>query len=134
MSFFSNSTDNTEIVKNVYDFFAKGEIPQVLEFFDKDIIWTDMEGFPTGGTYVGAGAILNGVFIKLGTEWNNFQANPDEYLKSEDRVTVLGHYQGTYKATGKSMKVPFAHVWSLREGKIVKFLQYTDTLLVSKVL
>lgn len=122
------------MVKSVYDLFAKGEIPAILELFDKDVIWTEMEGFPYGGTYVGAGAILNGVFLRLGTEWNNFQAIPDEFLESDDRVVVLGHYQGTYKTTGKGMRVPFAHVWTLRDGKIVKFVQYTDTLLVSKVL
>lgn len=127
-------TSNVDIVRNVYDAFAKGDVPTVLEAFDKDIIWTDMEGFPTGGTYVGAGAILNGVFLPLGTEWSNFQAKPEEFLESGDRVVSLGHYEGTYKATNKGMRVPFAHVWTVRDGKIVKFVQYTDTLLVSKVL
>lgn len=134
MALFGNKTTNSDIIKNIYDLFAKGEVPAILELFDKDVIWTDMEGFPTGGTYVGAGAILNGVFMRLGTEWNNFQAVPDEFLESADRVVVLGHYQGTYKTTGRGMSVPFAHVWTLREDKVVKFVQYTDTLLVSKVL
>lgn len=132
MAFFSNS--NVDIVKGAYEAFGRGDVPAVLEALDKDVIWTDMEGFPTGGTYVGAGAILNGVFLPLGTEWNSFQANPDEFLESGDRVVALGHYEGTYKATGKGMRVPFAHVWTLRDGKVVKFVQYTDTLLVSKVL
>jgi ketosteroid isomerase-like protein len=134
MALFGNKTTNADIIKNVYELFARGEIPALLETFDKDIIWTEMEGFPYGGTYVGAGAILNGVFMRLGSEWNNFQANPEEFLASEDRVVVLGHYRGTYKATGRGINVPFAHVWTLREDKIVKFVQYTDTLLVSKVL
>lgn len=132
MAFFSDG--NADIVKGIYEAFGRGDVPAVLEALDKDVIWTDMEGFPTGGTYVGAGAILNGVFLPLGTEWNSFQANADEFLESGDRVIALGHYQGTYKATGKGMRVPFAHVWTLRDGKIVKFVQYTDTLLVSKVL
>ena len=132
MAFFSNS--NVDIVKGAYEAFGRGDVPAVLEALDKDVIWTDMEGFPTGGTYVGAGAILNGVFLPLGTEWNSFQANPDEFLESGDRVVALGHYEGTYKATGKGMRVPFAHIWTLRDGKVVKFVQYTDTLLVSKVL
>lgn len=132
MAFFSNS--NVDIVRGAYEAFGRGDVPAVLETLDKDVIWTDMEGFPTGGTYVGAGAILNGVFLPLGTEWNSFQANPDEFLESGDRVVALGHYEGTYKTTSKGMRVPFAHVWTLRNGKVVKFVQYTDTLLVSKVL
>lgn len=132
MAFFSNN--NVDIVRGAYEAFGRGDVPAVLEVLDKDVIWTDMEGFPTGGTYVGAGAILNGVFLPLGTEWNKFQANPDEFLESGDHVVALGHYEGTYKTTGKGMRVPFAHVWTLRDGKVVKFVQYTDTLLVSKVL
>lgn len=31
------------------------------------------------------------------------------------------------KATGKSFKAPFAHVWKLEGGKAVSFQQYTDT-------
>jgi ketosteroid isomerase-like protein len=32
------------------------------------------------------------------------------------------------------MRVPFAHVWTLRDGKVVKFVQYTDTLKVAEAL
>ena len=59
---------------------------------------------------------------------------PDEFLDAGDNIVALGHYSGKYKESGKSMKVPFAHVWTLRDGKIVKFVQYTDTLKVSEAL
>ena len=36
-------------------------------------------------------------------------------------------YGGTYKATGKSFKAPFAHVWKFENGKAISFQQYTDT-------
>lgn len=134
MALFSKTVDNVDIIKGAYDAFAKGDIPAVLDVLDKDVIWTEMEGFPYGGVYVGPERVLNGVFMRLGTEWNGFQAKPDEFLQSDDRVVALGHYEGTYKTTGKGMRVPFAHVWTLRDGKVVKFVQYTDTHLVSKVL
>jgi len=123
-----------EIVEIVYQPLAKDEAPVFLENFDENIEWTEAEGFPYGGTYTGASAILENVFVKLATEWENFAAVPDEFLDAGDKVVVLGTYSGRYNATGKSMKVPFAHVWTLRDGKIVKFVQYTDTLKVSEVL
>lgn len=134
MALFTKTVDNVDIIKGAYDAFAKGDIPAVLDALDKDVIWTEMEGFPYGGVYVGPERVLNGVFMRLGSEWNNFQAKPDEFLMSGDRVVVLGNYEGTYKTSGRGMSVPFAHIWTLRDGKIVKFVQYTDTLLVSKVL
>ena len=125
---------NKQIIENVYQSFATGDIPGLLGTFDENIEWTEAEGFPYGGTYTGANAILENVFMKLGTEWENFAAVPDEFLDAGDNIVALGNYSGKYNATGKSMNVPFAHVWTLRDGKIVKFVQYTDTLKVSEAL
>ncbi len=126
--------DNKQIIENSYQSFATGDIPGLLGTFDENIEWTEAEGFPHGGTYVGADAIVENVFMTLGSEWEGFSAVPDEILDAGERIVALGHYSGKYHATGKSMKVPFAHVWTLRGGKIVKFVQYTDTLKVSEAL
>ncbi len=126
--------NNVNLIKNLYQAFAAGDIPAVLQSFDENIEWTEAEGFPYGGTYRGGEAILDNVFMKLATEWNDFKAEPDEFLDAGERIVALGNYSGSYKATVKSMNVPFAHVWTLRDGKIVKFVQYTDTLKVSEAL
>ena len=126
--------NNKEIIANAYQSFADGDMPAVLGVFDENIEWTEAEGFPYGGIYTGANAIVENIFMKLATEWENFTVVPDEFLDAGEHIVALGNYSGTYKATGKSMKVPFAHVWTLRDGKIVKFVQYTDTLKVSEVL
>ena len=125
---------NLNAVQGVYDAFAKGDIPSVLGFLSHDIDWTEAEGFPYGGTYIGPNAVLEGVFMRLGTEWEGFAAVPDEFIDGGDTVVVLGRYIGTYKATGKSFQANFAHVWQVREGKAVRFVQYTDTLLVQRAL
>lgn len=125
---------NLETIKNLYQAFAQGDIPGVLGAFAADIEWTEAEGFPYGGTYIGANAILENVFMKLGGEWEGFSAVPNEFLDAGANVVALGTYGGKYRQTGKSMSVPFAHVWTLSDGKIVKFVQYTDTLKVSEVL
>jgi len=67
------------------------------------------------------------VFMKLGGEWNGYAAVPGEFVAEGDTVVALGEYSGTYKATGKSFRAPFAHVWKFRDGKAVSFWQHTDT-------
>lgn len=123
-----------DAVHGVYDAFAKGDIPAVLGFLAPDIEWTEAEGFPYGGTYKGPNAVLEGVFMRLGTEWDGYSAVPDEFIDAGDTVVVLGKYSGKYKATGKSFQANFAHVWNVREGKAFKFRQYTDTLKVQEAL
>ncbi len=126
--------NNVELMKSLYQAFATGDIPGLLQSFDENIEWTEAEGFPYGGTYRGANAIVENVFMKLGSEWEKFSAVPNEFLDAGDNIVALGNYSGKYIQTGKSMNVPFAHVWTFRGGKIVKFVQYTDTLKVSEAL
>lgn len=128
------SNQNVDGVRGVYQAFAKGDVPGVLGFLWPDIEWTEAEGFPYGGTYKGPNAVLEGVFMRLGTEWDAYSAIPDEFIDAGDTVVALGKYSGTYKATGKSFQANFAHVWSLRDGKAVKFVQYTDTRKVHEAL
>lgn len=125
---------NVETLKQGYDFFAKGDIPAVLNLFDPKIEWTEAAGFPYAGTFVGHEAVVNNVFMKLGTEWDGFSVKPKEFIDGGDRVVALGKYSGTNKATGKSFEADFAHFWTMRDGIAVKFYQYADTALVQEAL
>jgi len=127
-------SNNLQILQTCYGAFAKGDIPTVLSAFDSKIEWTEAEGSPYGGTFVGPDQVKEQVFMKLGTEWDGYTAVPTEYIDSGDKVVVLGKYSGTYKATGASFEADFAHVWTMKDGKAVRFVQYTDTVLVQKAL
>ena len=125
---------NLKSVKKVYEAFANGDIFTVLGTLSPDIAWTEAEGFPYGGTYNSPKAVLEGVFMRLGSEWEGFAAVPDEFIDAGDTVVVLGKYSGKYKATGKSFEANFAHVWKMQDGKATQFIQYVDTLLVHRAL
>lgn len=99
-----------------------------------DAAWTEAEGFPYAGTYVGPEAIGAGVFRRLATEWIGYRADVHTYLEDGDRVAAFGVYSGTYKATGKSMRATFAHLYQMSDGKIVTMTQYVDTLMVQQAL
>jgi uncharacterized protein len=130
----SNSSSNLDLIRGAYEAFGRGDVPAVLGVMDENIVWYEQEGFPYGGTYHGPEAVLHNVFMKLGTDWQDYQAVPDEYVVGDDAVVALGHYSGIYKKTGKSMRVPMSHVWKFRDGKAYEFRQYTDTALVQRAL
>jgi ketosteroid isomerase-like protein len=125
---------NLKAIKAVYEAFASGDIFTVLGALSADIAWTEAEGYPYGGTYHGPKAVLEGVFMRLGSEWEGYAAVPDEFIDAGDTIVVLGKYSGKYKATGKSFQANFAHVWKMQDGKAVQFTQYVDTLLVHRAL
>ena len=101
---------NLESVQGLYAAFAKGDVPAVLGFLEANIAWTEAEGFPYGGTYNGPNAVLEGVFMRLGSEWDGFAAVPDEFIDAGNTIVVLGQDSGVYKVTRKSFKANFAHV------------------------
>ena len=126
--------ENVETLRGLYEAFARGDVAAVLATLSPDVEWTEAEGFPYGGTYYGPEAVLANVFMKLGTEWEGYSAVPEEFVGGGDTVVVLGTYSGTYKATGKSFQAPFAHAWTMQNGKVARFRQYTDTVKVREAL
>jgi len=116
-------------VRDLYAAFARGDIPAVLGALAPDVHWTEAEGGPFGGVYLGPAAVLEGVFKRIGGEWDGYTAIPRETVANGEIVVALGDYSATCKATGKTFKAPFAHVWKLQHGKVVVFQQFTDTAL-----
>jgi hypothetical protein len=121
---------NVDIIKSLYQAFEQGDISRVFDVLDPNVEWIESEGIPYGGTFIGHEAVLNGVFQKIGAEWDNFQAHVDEFIDAGNTVITLGFDSGTYKATGKSIRAATASIWTLKHGKVVKFVQYIDTLKV----
>jgi ketosteroid isomerase-like protein len=128
------SEANVAVVRGLYEAFGRGDIPAVLGAMSPDIVWNEAENFlyADGNPYRGPEAILNGVFARLGGEWDGFAAVPEEFLDAGDTVVMLGRYAGTYKATGRSLDAWMAHVWRIEGGKAVAFRQLVDTLAAAR--
>jgi ketosteroid isomerase-like protein len=119
--------DNLVIVQSLYEAFAEQDREQILALFDPGIEWIQNEGFPGGGRFVGAETVMSEVFGALGQAWEGWGAKVDRWLDAGDSVVALGRYQGTNRATGRSTTAAFAHIYWLREGRVVRFEQYADT-------
>ena len=125
---------NLDLVRFTYEGSSEDNGRNLLAALAPNAEWTEAEGFPYAGTYVGVEAIMGGIFHHLGTEWIGYRADVHTYLEDGDRVAAFGVYSGTYRATGRSMRAAFAHLYELRDGKIVRMTQYVDTAMVRKAL
>lgn len=125
------SLSNLEVVQALYDVFAVGDGATIEALIDPDVVWIESDGIPYGGTFIGRDAVFEGVFGKIAEEWDGFTAQIFDIFEADgDRVVVLGEDSGTFKATGKSMTAPAASIWTVTDGRIVRFVQYIDTLAV----
>lgn len=125
---------NLDLIRSTYLGTSEENGRNLLATLAPDASWTEAEGFPYAGTYVGPDAIIAGVFRRLGTEWTGYRAEVHTFLEDGDRVAAFGVYSGTYNATGKSMRAAFAHLYEVKDGKIATMTQYVDSAMVVQAL
>ena len=82
---------------------------------------------PSGEAWVGPDALLKNLFMRIGAEWDGFTVHTKSFYGAGDSVIVEVRYSGTYTPTGKSIDAQACHVWDIKNGKVSKFQQYTDT-------
>lgn len=136
-SVLSSSSDNLGVVDGLYKAFAEGNIEAALEPMSPGIVWNEAEGFPyaDGNPYEGPNAVLEGVFARIGGEWEYWNLT-DIKLHEVGNNMVLAtlRYNAKHKATGKILDAQTAHLWTLDGGQIIAFQQFTDTKQVAEVI
>lgn len=117
-----------QIVRDSYEAFDRQDLDGVLAALDPSIEWQQAQGLPHGGTYIGTDAVRRNIFDPLDRDWwDEFTAHPHEFLDAGDEIVVIGRYRGVAKRSQHQLDVPFVHVWSIRDGKAVRFRQFLDT-------
>ena len=121
--------ENVQLIRGLYEAFEKGDVATVLGKMDENIEWREAENFIYAdcNPYMGPQAVLEGVFMRFGSEWDAFTVTPEEWLDAGNHVVVLGMYTGTHKATGRVVRAQFVHVWAVKGSRVLRFQQFTDT-------
>ena len=119
---------NAEIVRGIYAAWARG-IDAFVERLAPDVEWRFADNFVYARTnpVIGREALRQASLSALKTDWEGFDGELAELLDAGETIVGLGHYVGTYKATGRRLRAQFAHVWTLRDGLVVRWRQYVDT-------
>jgi ketosteroid isomerase-like protein len=123
------SQSDVAILRDAYQAFSKGDVPAVVEAFDPDIEWVESgKGVPWTGTHRGVDTVVNNVFGPFVEYWGGpgvAAVETEQFLDAGEHVVVTGRFQGR-DASGQQLDAPFAHVWRVRDGKAVRFQNYTD--------
>lgn len=122
--------DGTSVVRGIYDAFGRGDVEAVLAALDEKVEWHEAEHstYWGGGPFVGPQAVVEGLFARLGEDFDGFRVDIDRIVGAGDTVVAEGRYRAdAAKSTGQPLDAQVAHVWDVRDGKVVRFQQYTDT-------
>lgn len=117
------------VVESLYRAFAANDGATISGLLAPDLVWVEAENGPYAdrNPYNGPAAVFEGIFARIGAEFEGFVVTPEAYLSGGGRVAVLGRYTGTNRATGEALNAQFVHVFTVADGRITHFQQYTDT-------
>ncbi|MGH2920131.1 MAG: nuclear transport factor 2 family protein [Solirubrobacteraceae bacterium] len=128
--------DNVELVRSAYEALARGDVSAMLEVLDENVEWNQAEHNPywPGGPFTGRQAVLEGVLARLGADFDDFTVDVQRVVGCGQTVLVEARYRATVKQTGKPLDAQVAHIWDFRDGKTVRWQQYSDTWQFAEVM
>jgi uncharacterized protein len=123
------SEANVNLVKEMYAAFGQGQIDRIVQTCVPDVEW-EMVGRPTDYPGFGKRTGHTGVLEFFGTVADNLEFSeftPREFYPCGDKVFVLGQYAMTVKKTGQPFRSEWIHVFTIQNGRVVSFREFTDT-------
>lgn len=120
--------DNLGVVQKAYENFKTGDIGSLLGQMSDDVDWRlpETEGVPFAGVRRGRGEVAE-FFSALADSQDTLAFEPHEFITQGEKVVVLGDYRWRVKKTGREYGGDWAHVFTVRDGRIVGFHEYMDT-------
>jgi uncharacterized protein len=119
---------NVKVVQDAYAAFQRGDIPGLLNSLADNIVWTipGPKELPFVGQRTGRDQVAQ-FFAILAQHQEPEQFEPRTYVAQGDTVVALGRFRWRVKSNGNSAESDFAHVFTIRNGKVATFNEYTDT-------
>jgi ketosteroid isomerase-like protein len=117
--------ENLRIVTALYEALETKDMTTLMELIDPEVEIIQTELLPWGGHYRGHQGLVD-FFGKL-TAHIKSQPEPVEFVQAGDHIVAIGNVRGQVNATGRTFDVRIVHVWTIRNGKALRFEAYIDT-------
>lgn len=128
----SEHDGNLQIVQDIYRAFGNGDIPAMLTRLADDIEWEHPgpSEIPWAGSFHGHDGVVS-FFTAIMENADFLGFEPQTFLGDGDRVLVLGTETLKNKANDREWYTAWCHDYTLQDGKVTKFREFTDTAAVA---
>lgn len=119
---------NTDIVRTAYEAFNRKDFDGLANVVASDCSWNvaGPADIPWAGHYQGPEQIRD--YCRKLTDAVHFnEFSPQEFIERGDKVVVCGSEKAVVTSTGKDYTNLWAHIFTIRDGKISAFQEYQDT-------
>lgn len=123
------SNANIAFVQSLYAAFQRGDIAAIAGAATPDTTWQvhgRTKDHPSIGVHKGAQGVQT--FFGIVADTQDVAAfTPRDFYGAGDKVFVRGDYAWTMRKTGKPVSSEWLHMFTVRDGKLVGFEEFTDT-------
>ncbi len=118
---------NVDTLENLYDAINRADLDYILGLQAEDVEWWGPHVFPDiAGPHRGHDGI-RAYTRRIMDAWAEFTIVPEKFLDLGERVLVLTRERGRGRASGIEVQSqPTAHLWTLRDGIVVRFQVFWD--------
>ena len=127
-------TDNENRGRAFYDAIVPGHRERVCSLQSSQVVYELPEGMPTGGGRFEGVTDVPEKFLPAFYGAFDVRFVAEEFIAAGEQVVAIGRLQGTTRAKGVPIEVPFAHMWTVRDGRLARLRFYTDTAALTKAL
>jgi ketosteroid isomerase-like protein len=111
--------ENTELVRESLEAFARGEFDRALEFAHPEIVSERVPPIPDPQTYHGIDGVLQ-MYADWTADFDEFEMEPVQFEETGDRVIVEMVQRGTGKASGVPVVGRFWLAYTVAERRITR--------------
>jgi ketosteroid isomerase-like protein len=119
------SRENVEVVRRMYDAYARGDYELTLSYHDPEIEFSQPAQEPGAGTYHGHQGIIRAMTKWVGA-WDDYRVEVEELVDSGDHVLAKTRHHGRGKSSGVEVERQIFQLYTLRNGRIVRTRMYYD--------
>ena len=113
------SQANLEALRAVYARWEQGDFAASLPLFDEALTLAIDLGIPDGGSYKGLDGVrrYTSAFLE---PWDSITIAAKSFQAAGDKVLVEVWQAGTGQGSGVPVELEYSHLWTFREGKVVR--------------
>jgi len=128
-----NDQANAQLVKQAYQLFKAGDIASFLNLLTENVLWVlpEMANVPFAGTWKGRQQVRQ-FFGRLNELQEVVEFEPEEFIAQGGKVIVLGRFTMHVRATDKTSRSDWVHVWTVEGDRASAVREYVDTLAISR--
>ena len=114
-----------EVVKDVYDCFARSDLEGFLALCGDDIEWivNGPASLEKCNAFKGRSGVKTFLAI-LARNWEFSAFTPRQFFGAGQTVVVLGEESGKIRMSGVEFENRWAHVFDVSDGQVVRFREY----------